>query len=208
MFGIHDFSLFLVTAIALNLSPGPDTVYILGRSVSQGTSAGVASVLGISTGVLIHTFAATIGLSALITASAHAFLFLKILGATYLVYIGIKVIFSHETEGEKEQILNSDGFWRIYRQGLLTNVLNPKVALFFLALMPQFIASESNSKPLAFIVLGVCFVLTGTLWCLCLVWFASNLTKQLRQTSVFSKMLKYVSSALFVSLGIRLLVLD
>jgi threonine/homoserine/homoserine lactone efflux protein len=94
MFGIHDFGIFLVTGIVLNLTPGPDTFYILGRSMAQGRSAGIASVLGISTGSLVHTLSAALGLSALLAASASAFLAVKLAGAAYLVYLGSRMLFS------------------------------------------------------------------------------------------------------------------
>ena len=109
MFGIHDFSLFLLTAIALNLTPGPDTFYILGRSISQGAKAGVASVFGISTGSLIHTLAAALGLSAVLAASA--FLFLQIIGAVYLVYLGVRMLLSSKSSDKIEKNFSSSDFW-------------------------------------------------------------------------------------------------
>jgi len=204
MFGIHDFGVFLFTGILLNLTPGPDTFYILGRSLAQGRGAGVASVLGISTGSLVHTFAAAFGLSALLATSASAFLVIKLAGAAYLVYLGARMLFSRSTAATIPAAFSSSGFWAVYRQGLLTNVLNPKVALFFLAFMPQFIAADSSSKFAAFITLGLCFITTGTLWCLCLAWFSSLLGDRLRGSKTFADILNRIAGALFIGLGARL----
>jgi threonine/homoserine/homoserine lactone efflux protein len=204
MFGIHDFGVFLLTGILLNLTPGPDTFYILGRSLAQGRGAGVASVLGISTGSLVHTFAAAFGLSALLITSASAFLVIKLAGAAYLVYLGVRMLFSRSTVAPIPAAFSSSGFWTVYRQGFLTNALNPKVALFFLAFMPQFIAADSPFKFAAFITLGVCFITTGTLWCLCLAWFSSLLGDRLRGSKTFADILNRTAGALFISLGARL----
>lgn len=204
MFGIHEFGLFLLTGLLLNLTPGPDTLYIVGRSLAQGRAAGVASVLGISTGSLVHTLAAAFGLSALLATSASAFLFIKIAGATYLVYLGARMMFSPGGAATTPATFSSSGFWSAYRQGLLTNVLNPKVALFFLALMPQFIATESTTKAAAFLTLGLCFITTGTLWCLGLAWFASSLGESFRRTTRIERILNRTVGALFIFLGVRL----
>ena len=204
MLGIHDFGVFLATGIVLNLTPGPDTFYILGRSMAQGRSAGIASVLGISTGSLIHTFAAALGLSALLAASASAFLAIKFAGAAYLVYLGFRMLFARASAATIPKSFSTSGFLVVYRQGLLTNILNPKVALFFLAFVPQFIAAGSSSKFAAFLVLGACFTITGTLWCLCLAWFSALLVDRLRRRTALVQVLNRTAGALFVFLGLRL----
>jgi threonine/homoserine/homoserine lactone efflux protein len=201
MLGIHDFFVFLATGIVLNLTPGQDTFYILGRAISQGRGAGIASVMGISAGALVHTLAAALGLSALLAASASAFLAVKLAGAAYLIYLGARMFFTRTSAVSLSENFPSSGFYPVFRQGVLTNVLNPKVALFFLAFMPHFIAASSPNKFLAFIALGLCFVTTGTIWCLCLTWFASLLGDRLRGSAAF---LNRAAGALFVLLGIRL----
>jgi len=201
MLGIHDFFVFLATGIVLNLTPGQDTFYILGRAISQGRGAGIASVMGISAGALVHTLAAALGLSALLAASASAFLAVKLAGAAYLIYLGARMFFTRTSAVSLSENFPSSGFYPVFRQGVLTNVLNPKVALFFLAFMPHFIAASSPNKFLAFIALGLCFVTTGTIWCLCLAWFASLLGDRLRGSAAF---LNRAAGALFVLLGIRL----
>jgi threonine/homoserine/homoserine lactone efflux protein len=204
MFGIHDFGLFLISGILLNLVPGPDTFYILGRSLAQGRAAGVASVLGISSGALVHTMAAALGLSALLAASASAFNALKLAGALYLIYLGGRMLFSALPPPPGPRTFASCRFAAIYRQGLMTNLLNPKVGLFFLAFMPQFINADSPNRCAGFIVLGLCFAGTGTLWCLCLAWFASLLGNRLRKSPTLSTLLNRAAGALFILLGVRL----
>jgi len=204
MFGIHDFGVFIGACIVLTLTPGPDTLYILGRSIAQGRGAGLASLLGIATGAVVHTFAAAFGLSAVLAASASAFLFVKLAGAAYLVYLGIRMLFSKNSKAAIPETFSSSSFHAIYRQGFLTNLLNPKVALFYLAFVPQFIAADSPNKFAAFVALGFSFIAVGTVWCLCLVWFASLIGDRLRGSSSVSELLNRAAGALFVGLGIRL----
>jgi threonine/homoserine/homoserine lactone efflux protein len=204
MFGIHDFGLFLVAGILLNLTPGPDTAYILGRSIAQGRQAGIASALGICVGSISHTCAAALGLSAILATSAFAFGAIKILGGAYLVFLGIKILL------ERSRVLNlPTNFPRrttiaAFRQGVLTNLLNPKVALFFLAFLPQFIDPASPTKVPAFLALGLTFVTTGTIWCLVLAWFASAFSERLRANETIGQWLNRAAGVLFVLLGLRL----
>jgi threonine/homoserine/homoserine lactone efflux protein len=204
MFGIHDFGLFLAAGILLNLTPGPDTAYILGRSIAQGREAGVASALGISVGTICHTCAAALGLSAILATSALAFGAIKLLGGTYLVFLGIKMILDR-----RKQLSVPSDFRRLatmaaFRQGILTNVLNPKVALFFLAFLPQFIDPASTSKVFAFLALGLAFVTTGTIWVLILAWFASSLSKRLRESELIGQWINRTVGAFLIFLGVRL----
>src|SRR6266513_1271257 len=177
MLGIHDYWLFVATGVLLNLTPGQDTLYILGRSIAQGRRIGLASALGISAGSVVHTLAAALGLSAVLATSASAFLVLKVAGALYLVYLGVRVLITRTAAFGATDIADSVDTWTAFRQGMLTNVLNPKVALFFLALMPQFIAPDSPAKVGAFLVLGLTFITTGTAWCLVLALGASRVRR-------------------------------
>ena len=204
MFGVHDFGLFLVAGILLNLTPGPDTVYILGRSIAQGREVGIASALGISLGSIFHTCAAALGLSAILATSALAFGTIKLIGGAYLIFLGIKMLLDR-----KKQLNLPSNFRRrtstaAFRQGILTNVLNPKVALFFLAFLPQFIDPASNMKVASFLALGFTFVATGTIWCLILAWFASSFSERLRANETIAQWLNRAAGALFVFLGLRL----
>lgn len=204
MFGIHDFGLFLAAGILLNLTPGPDTAYILGRSIAQGREAGVASALGISLGSIFHTCAAALGLSAILATSALAFGAIKLLGGAYLIFLGIKMLLDRRKQLSVPSDFRRRTTMAAFRQGVLTNVLNPKVALFFLAFLPQFIDPAANMKIAAFIVLGLTFVTTGTIWCLVLAWFASIFSERLRNNETISQRLNRAAGALFVFLGLRL----
>lgn len=204
MFGIHDFELFLAAGMLLNLTPGPDTAYILGRSIAQGREAGIASALGISIGSIFHTCAAALGLSAILATSAFAFSAIKLLGGAYLVFLGIKMLLDRRKQLSLPANFRRRTTIAAFRQGVLTNILNPKVALFFLAFLPQFIDPASNAKIMAFVTLGLTFVTTGTIWCLILAWFASAFSERLRSNETISQWLNRIAGALFVFLGIRL----
>jgi len=204
MFGIHDFGLFLIAGILLNLTPGPDTVYILGRSIAQGREAGIASALGISLGSIFHTCAAALGLSAILATSALAFGTIKLIGGAYLIFLGAKMILDRRKQLSLPANFRRRTTLAAFRQGIVTNILNPKVALFFLAFLPQFIDPGSNMKIAAFITLGLTFVTTGTIWCLILAWFASALSERLRTNETITQWLNRTAGALFVFLGLRL----
>ena len=204
MFGIHDFGVFLATGVLLNLTPGQDTFYIVGRSLAQGRRVGIASALGISTGGLIHTLAAAVGMSAIVSTSATAFLVLKFIGAGYLIYLGARMLASRSSVLTPGASVAGVSLAAAYRQGILTNVTNPKVALFFLAFLPQFIASDSPTKIAAFLVLGATFLVTGTLWCLVLAVSAGRLRDVLAARPGVQSLLSRAAGALFIALGLRL----
>jgi threonine/homoserine/homoserine lactone efflux protein len=204
MFGIHNFMLFLTTGILLNLMPGPDTAYIVGRSLAQGRRAGIASAFGITLGSICHTVAAALGLSAFLAASAFAFTAVKLIGGAYLIYLGVGMILSRARELHVPSHFRGDETAAAFRQGALTNLLNPKVALFFLAFLPQFIDPAAPMKIPAFITLGLTFVTTGTIWCLILAWFASAFSERLRGNTTVATVLNRTVGSLFVFLGLRL----
>src|SRR5256714_6060065 len=126
MFGIHDFTLFMTAGILLNLIPGPDTLYILGRSIAHGRRAGVASALGISVGSVFHTCAAALGLSAVLATSAWAFMFVKLAGAAYLIFLGVRAVLHKQHELAMPAHFKRRGPAPAFRQGIVTNILNPK----------------------------------------------------------------------------------
>jgi len=207
MLGTYNLSLFILTGILLNITPGQDTLYIVGRSISQGRRAGVLSVFGISSGGLIHTLAAAFGLSAILATSASAFLIVKFAGAAYLVYLGVRMLLDRSAPIGSQ----TDGFvpqssWVIYRQGILTNVLNPKVALFFMAFLPQFVDPLGSAKVIAFLFLGALFIFTGTIWCLIVAWFAATVSRGLREKASAGIIIKRATGALFIGLGFKLAV--
>jgi threonine/homoserine/homoserine lactone efflux protein len=210
MFGTQHFWLFVVSGLLLNVTPGQDTLYIVTRSVAQGRAAGFWSVLGISTGSVVHSLAAAFGLSAILATSAEAFLVVKLAGAAYLVYLGVKMLLERpapsapSTSPGEPPLPPRESAWAIYRAAVLTNVLNPKVALFFLAFLPQFVAPDATSRVVPFLFLGAVFVVNGTLWCHVLVLAASALSGRLRRNASGARRLRQATGAVFVGLGARL----
>jgi threonine/homoserine/homoserine lactone efflux protein len=202
--GIDHFWLFVVSGLLLNLTPGQDTLYIVGRTMSQGRRAGLLSVLGISSGSVIHTLAAAFGLSAILATSAVAFTVAKMAGAAYLVYLGVRMLINRSALPAPTGEFAPEHDWPIYRAGLLTNVLNPKVALFFMAFLPQFVDPAAESRVLAFLFLGAVFIVNGTLWCLVLVWGASTMSRKLLGNPTTGVLLQRAAGAIFVGLGARL----
>lgn len=205
MLGIINFEVFLVAAILLNLTPGTDTMYIVSRSISQGRTAGIYSALGITAGVVIHTFLAAFGLSVILMQSALLFNLIKIIGAIYLAYLGIKMLLSKNNTTE-QQSLPKQSNKKIFLQGMITNVTNPKVALFFLAFLPQFIQTSSEIfSPIPFMLLGLTFTLTGGIWCLITAYFTSMTTTKLRGNAKVSTILNKLTGIVFIAMGIKLL---
>jgi threonine/homoserine/homoserine lactone efflux protein len=206
VFGTHDLWLFVLSGLLLNITPGPDTLYIVGRSSDQGPRAGTVAALGIGSGILVHICAGALGLSALLAASATAFSTVKLIGAAYLVYVGISLIRSKtSTRSPPVAAENRAPSLRgVFFQGFLTNVLNPKVALFFLAFLPQFVLSDAPSKPLAFLFLGAIFDFNGTVWNLLIVWSTARLTRRLGAGDIFKKWFNRCVGSLFVFVGLRL----
>jgi threonine/homoserine/homoserine lactone efflux protein len=203
VFGTQNLALFVLSGFLLNLTPGQDTFYIVGRSLAQGRRAGVLSVFGITSGCVVHTIAAAFGLSAILATSAHAFLVVKIAGAAYLVYLGVRMLLDRSSANRLAE-LPVERSWAIYRAGVLTNVLNPKVALFFLAFLPQFVDTASSAKVPAFLFLGCVFMFSGTLWCLVLVWAASAMGRRFRENPSAGVLIKRAAGALFVGLGVKM----
>ena len=204
MFGTQHLGIFVISGILLNMTPGQDTLYIVGRSVSQGQKAGILSVMGIVSGAVVHTLFAAFGLSAILATSARAFAVVTLLGAAYLIYLGLQMLLARQATVGEAAVFEQESSWSIYRAGLLTNLLNPKVALFFMAFLPQFVAPTSDSQVLSFLFLGGLFIFNGTLWCLVLVSIASAMSRRLRQRQSWSMILKRLTGTVFVGLGVRL----
>ncbi len=204
MIAVHHLGLFVFSGLLLNITPGQDTLYIVGRTMSQGRRAGLLSVLGIASGSIIHTLAAAFGLSAILATSAMAFTIVKLAGAAYLVYLGIRMLLHREATPTAAPAFTAERGWAVYRAGLLTNVLNPKVALFFMAFLPQFVDPTAGSRALPFLFLGTVFVVNGTLWCLVLVTGAAAIGRRLRQSASVAILLRRATGVIFVGLGARL----
>ena len=207
--------LFIAAGLLLNLTPGPDVLYIVSNALRSGTRAGVVAGLGITAGCFVHVFAAAVGVGALLAASATAFTVLKWAGAAYLLWVGVRLLVARKRSeswgspagappgcGQAEADL-----WQVFRGGFLTNVLNPKVAIFFLAFVPQFIAPETPHKALAFVLLGTVFninsVAVNSAWAAAAGWMA-------RHGAVQRGMhwLDRAAGALFIAFGLRLALAD
>lgn len=207
-------ALFIVAGLLLNLTPGPDVLYIVTNALRCGARAGLVAALGITAGCFVHIFAAAIGVSALMAASAIAFSLLKWAGASYLVYVGLRMLLARKpAEAESPAIClvaagarssRANGLKRLFLQGFWTNALNPKVALFFLAFVPQFIAPGVENKPLAFLLLGLLFnfncLWVNMGWALAAAWMAK------RMASVQHAMhwLERAAGLMFIGFGLKL----
>jgi threonine/homoserine/homoserine lactone efflux protein len=205
MFGIHDLALFIAAGLLLNITPGADFLFILGRSAGYGFGAGVRAALGVTAGCCVHITAAALGLSALLATSAIAFTAVKWVGAAYLVYLGVALLrkrgaLAARLGAERQATSRQRIFW----QGFLTNVLNPKVALFFLAFVPQFIDAGSPAKIQAFFLLGAVFSINGTAWNVLVAWSAAALVRKLDVTARIGRWVNRVLGALFLALGVKL----
>lgn len=204
MFGTHDLWLFVLSGLMLNIAPGPDSLYIASRAAGQGFRAGSAAALGIGLGTFVHIFAAALGLSAILATSATAFTIVKLIGAAYLIWVGISMLRSKVSTPGELATLQAAPLSSIFWQGFWTNVLNPKVALFFLAFVPQFIDATAPSKALAFIFLGAIFNFNGMLWCHTLAYTAAKVSSLIQPSKGISQWLNRSMGALFLFLGIKL----
>ncbi|GAA0245181.1 LysE family translocator [Haladaptatus pallidirubidus] len=193
---------FVPAALALNVAPGPDSIYTLKRSVSDGRAAGVAAAAGTSTGCLVHTTAAVLGLSAVLKASALAFTAVKIVGAAYLVYLGIGTLRNRD-EFELTPETNSQTHGESFRQAFAINVLNPKVAVFFLAFLPQFVQPGGSFAAQIF-ALGVLFGTLGFCYQSLLAVFSSKARRAITEHKRVSNALRYASASVLVGFGVKL----
>jgi threonine/homoserine/homoserine lactone efflux protein len=202
---MHSLALFLAAALALNLTPGPDMLYVAARGASEGRSAGVVSALGIGAGTLVHVTLVAAGLAALLAAVPIAYLVLRLAGATYLVYLGVRALRGGSPASVASLVPASLGV--IFRQGVVTNVLNPKVALFFLAFLPQFVDPSRGNPALQVVALGLLFDVSGTLVNLAVALASSRVADRLRRTEEpggAGRMIQRATGGLFIALGARL----
>lgn len=193
--------LFVIAALVLLLVPGPAVLYIVARSVSQGRPAGLASVLGIETASLLHTSAAALGLSAILLSSALAFEVVKYLGAGYLVYLGIRKLFARG-EDAASQAMAPEPLRRVYAQGLMVNLLNPKTALFFFAFLPQFVVPSKGNIPLQVLVLGLLLIGLATITDSTYALLASSIADRIKGNAGFLRSQRYFAGLVYVGLGV------
>jgi threonine/homoserine/homoserine lactone efflux protein len=194
-------ALFLLAATALAVVPGPAVAYIVTQSIDQGRRAGLVSALGVASGGVVHVAAATVGLSALIASSATAFTAVKLVGAAYLIVVGIRRILAGDSEGTQPRALSAP-LRRIYRQGVIVNVLNPKTALFFLAFLPQFVDPQRGAIWPQVAVLGVIFVSVAVLSDMTYALVSDAIAGRIRRTGTGAKVRRWLTGGVFVALGI------
>lgn len=205
LFGISDFGLFCLAVLLLNATPGPDTAYIVGRSVAQGRRAGLVSALGISAGCCVHSIGSAFGLSAILAASATAFTLVKLAGGAYLVYLGVRMMLTKPTQPLQSSAAHpARPMKTIFWQAVMTNVLNPKVVLFFLSFFPQFVHAGSPRKTAAFLLLGAVFVAMSTLWNSGTALLAGTLARRAGRSPQVKLWLERMVGAAFVALGMKL----
>lgn len=203
--GTENLGVFVAAGLLLNITPGADMLFIAGRSAAQGTKAGIVAAIGIGAGCLIHILFAAFGLSVVLATSAVAFSLVKYAGAAYLIYLGIATLLTiRKGEPQNTEELTPLPMSRIFRQAILVNALNPKVALFFMALLPQFVSPVSPYPSLSFLFLGVLFDVNGTIVNIVFALLTSHIASKFRQSSIFARTCKVIAAGLFVGLGIRL----
>ena len=204
MLGITGYGMFVASSVMLNITPGSDIIYVLSRASVGGRKVGIVSAFGICTGILIHTALVALGLSAIMASSTVLFNTMKILGALYLAIMGVKTIFSKSTmfdiKGDKVESMGA-----VFRQGVLTNALNPKVALFFLSLMPQFVLADNPYGPVPFLILGLTFFTTSIIWCIFLAYIASFASRFLNKNPKVSMIANKVAGIIYIILGLNVL---
>jgi threonine/homoserine/homoserine lactone efflux protein len=199
--------LFMTAALALNVTPGPDMLYVVARSVGEGRAAGVISALGIAAGSLVHTMAVALGLAGLLRAVPIAFEIVKWVGAAYLIWLGIRALCTRAS-AVGEVTVTPASMRTVFGQGMLTNLLNPKVALFFLAFLPQFVDPERGPVALQIVALGLLFNTSGTLVNILVAMLASGAGAWSRRQFGESALWRRVTGVLFIGLGVRLALLE
>ncbi len=201
--------MFIAAGWLLNLTPGPDVLYIVSSALKSGVRAGIVAALGIVSGCFVHVFAAALGVGALLATSATAFTVLKWAGAAYLMWMGVKLLLakgggsSIVPAGESAEVV-AVNLWRVFRQGFLTNVLNPKVALFFLAFVPQFIAPGTEDKVTAFLLLGLLFNLNSLPINFGYAWLAGWASRRVGAVQRAMHWMDRAAGVMFVGFGLRL----
>jgi len=205
MDGVNNLPVFLAACVALNVMPGPDTIYVVTRSVAQGRRAGLISSWGLCTGAVLHTLAAALGLSAVLAASAQAFALVKYAGALYLMYLGVRTFFDGSNPLQVATAVCAPLSGRkIFLQGVVVDLLNPKVAIFFLAFLPQFIDQRAPGKFGTFVSLGAILILFSLVWEAILAVGSARLAGYLTSNVPVAKRLNCLAGTLFFGLGIKL----
>ena len=200
--GTENFIVFAFTAFLFIITPGMDTIFVLNRTFSQGKTCGAYAALGVNAGVVVHTLLAALGLSILVSGSPYVFGIIKYMGAIYIIYLGIMQIRKKlNPEEESGYMPRKDSRKKNFISGFMTNALNPKVALFFLAFFPQFINQSQLENPVPFLVLGLTYTVIGIVWYLCLSFFAGTFSKKLQSNPKSIFWMNRISGFIFILMG-------
>lgn len=204
MLEVDQILLFATTAILLAVTPGPDIIYVITRGITQGRASAMAAAAGFSLGNIFHTAFVILGISAIIKASAIAFTMIKIAGAVYLAYIGIKIFMSKggETAEKDDKLLKPR---TVFLQSIIANILNPKVAIFFIALFPQFVRTQNGNEALQIAMLGMIFIMCTFLVFSACALFSGQIGEHLRKNEKSGNILNKLAGAVLISLGVLLL---
>ena len=203
--GIENFIAFFTATILFVLTPGMETIFLINKSISQGRKSGVYTAFGLNTGALVHTLFGALGLSIIVAKSAIFFALIKYLGAAYLIYLGVMKVLSkkdligNDVEEQKKNSAKND-----FKSGFITNILNPKVALFFIAFFPQFISPDHIENPVPFIFMGISYALMTTVWYLFLTSFAGAFSKKVKENQNIGIRMNKISGVVFVLMGLQI----
>jgi threonine/homoserine/homoserine lactone efflux protein len=195
--------LFLVASVAVILTPGQDMVLVMSRSIAQGALAGIATAAGVSSGLLLHTVLASLGVGAIVQTSELLFLAMKVVGAAYLVYLGISLL-RMKSADLLTQSSNKRSYWKLYREGTISNIANPKVAIFYFAFLPQFVSPGATNPTLSIFILGASFALITFLIKGPIGYFSGQLSQWFLQKPQYLLSISRVSGLTLVSLGVKL----
>lgn len=201
--GVENFIAFIITAFIFVVTPGMDTLFVLNKSLGQGRRSGVYASLGINTGVLVHTLLGALGLSVLIAKSPMGFTIIKYVGALYILYLGVMSFRSKNnpllmSENEGQGFKAKASFW----SGFVTNALNPKVAMFFMAFFPQFINPAQLQSPIPFITLGLTYAVLGIMWLFVLAFFAGSFSQKIQSNAKIGTQINKVCGVVFIGMGL------
>jgi threonine/homoserine/homoserine lactone efflux protein len=204
---VENFAIFFAASWILIITPGPDMLYVITRGISQGRKAGVISAIGITLGILVHTIFAAFGLAMILQTSAAAFIAVKYTGAVYLIYLGMKSF-----RDKSGLVINRDdaqvGIRTVFIQGVLSNILNPKIALFFLAFLPQFVKPEYGSVHFQMVFLGLIFALFGICFLALLGYFSGGIGSWLSRKKILADKIRWFTGSILIALGLRLVFIE
>jgi len=205
MFGITDIYLFIIAGLLLNITPGADMLYILSNTFQKGFKTGVVASLGIGAGCLFHVFLAVVGLSALLQTSVVAFTVVKYIGVVYLMYLGISMLLKSKDKSKTEQAVPvPTSLRKVFINGILINSLNPKIAIFFITFLPQFINVDAPNQSMGLLILGLTFIFFGTIVNIIISYVSLNISSKFTYTGLITSVLKKAVGTLFIAFGLKL----